>query len=186
MKKTILPLLILLTLLLAACGEQSTATNPPASTPTQSQPTPTPMPAGHHKLGDTVKIFFAWNITITKVEAKDTNSLNGVEQIPSQPDYKFVILTLSVENISDFEQTFNSNNFTMKDTAHFQTKPGPVLSGDVKAPPDGTIAAKDTNAGQITFEMPKTEKQFTLQYQMEEANANTPGDSLFTWDITVP
>lgn len=184
--KRIIPLLALL-LILAACGESTTSAS---TTPTKAaQPTATPTPTAapnHHKLGETVKIYFAWEITITKATAKDTNKLSsGLEQVPSQPTDKFLILSLSVKNPGIVDKSFDSNQFTLKTSQHNQIKPGPILSDPVKRPPDGTMAAGDTTAGDLVFEVPKAEKSFTLQYEGPPKDSKSPDPTLFVWDITI-
>jgi ABC-type glycerol-3-phosphate transport system substrate-binding protein len=65
--KKLLPLIALLALCLAACGGETGNATSTTPTPTKNVPTATPTATqGHHKLNETVKIFFAWNITISK------------------------------------------------------------------------------------------------------------------------
>jgi hypothetical protein len=184
--KYTIPLLCLLVLILAACGESTTTASSTPTKPAQPTATPTVAAPGHYKLNETVKIYFAWEITITKASAMDKNTLSsGLEQVPSQPTDKFLILDLSVKNPGIVDKSFDSNQFTLKTSDHQQIKPGPILSDPVKRPPDGTMAAGDTTAGDLVFEVPKTEKSFTLQYEGPPATSKSPDPTLFVWDISI-
>lgn len=161
----------LLVCFLAACGGDTTANTGAIVTPGT---TPTPAPAQKHfKVGDTVKVGNVWQIKINNVK-----SSQGQDFSVPQPGHVFLLIDVSLTNISTSEQNVSSAlNFTLRDDT------GQTITETVTAfttPPDGKVSAGSPLRGVLAYEVPTTDKKFTLAF---EASLIDSGQVIF--DISV-
>lgn len=186
MKRTI-PLICLLWLILAACGEQSNATatsSTPTSQPTLNLPTPTPTPIPRFKLGQVAHVP-KWDIIVT-----NPRTVSGIYDYgePEKPGNVFLVLSLKVTNTSDAVKPFEGGRwFTVRNNAGQDATwigiSGPNVAGD----PEGPVEPQKSITGDIKFEVGGKDKQFTLIYQVpsDDADPSGFGPAYYFWDISI-
>jgi hypothetical protein len=143
--------LLLLTLLffLAACG---------SSLPhTKLTPSPTPTGGPHH-LGQAVTVP-GWQITIVSTKMETQIGLMA----PAQHTDKFLILQITLRNTSQAVATAADTSFYCLGTDG--TKYALVAAGNPSI--DGSVAAGHAASGQVTYEVPASAQQFTVQYRSD-------------------
>lgn len=191
--KRLLVLLSILAVLLAGCGGQSTASSS-QPTPTQSSPTPipTPAPPKHHALGESVQVG-DWTMKIEHARTVEGQYTYGV---PSLPDGTFLVIHITLTNTSSSIQKFSSTNyFTLRDLQGKDISWTAINGPDVQDDPMGEVEPGKPLQGDIKYEVPKAEKNFTLMYEVPPAGYGTPtptpsastfGPAIYFWDITLP
>jgi hypothetical protein len=146
MKRSLLLLPVFICL--AACG--------PSPAPTTQTPSPTP--AGPHRVGQAVTVP-GWQITI--VSAKTASTIGLIA--PAQHTDTFLIVQVTLRNTSRVEATAASISFYCLGVDG--TKYALVATDAPSI--DGQIAAGQAASGQLTYEVPASAKQFTLQYRSD-------------------
>jgi Domain of unknown function (DUF4352) len=149
----------------------------PTAQPTVAKPTaqPTAVPTSntaHLKLNETVAIDNTWQVTV--ISAK-TNPGDGEINIPAVGN-TYVLITVSLKNISDKQQTVSSLlQFGLRGTD------GTNYNEDITYgnSPDGTVAVGDPLKGTLAYEVPANTKAFVLNFE-----SGLLSDQV-SWDITV-
>jgi hypothetical protein len=163
--------MVLAALLILACGDSSANTG----TITNSN-TPSTSGSGgsqHFKVGDQVKVGDTWIVTVNSVK---TNQGNDIVQPKS--GNTFLIIDITLKNVSSQEQTVSSLlQFTLQDSTG--QKYDEAITG-VGTTPDGKVAANSQLRGQLGYEVPKAQHQFTLAF---EADITSQGQTI--WDLSV-
>lgn len=154
----------------STAGSTGTAVTPSDNSSSGSTPTPS---AKIWKLGDTVAI---GNWTV-KVNSLKTNG--GGEFDPPKSGNIYVVVDVTLTNTSSSPQDFSSLiSFSFKDSTG-QTYTETVVTG-VPNSPNGNVAAGALLRGSLVYEVPKSQKSFSLSF--------TPGfasSDLATWDLSL-
>lgn len=130
---------------------QPTATFTPAPTAT-----PTRVP-GRYYVGDTVTVDGTYVVTVNGV----STSKGGF--FKPRKGNTFLIVDLTIRNISDQPQGISSwLQFALKDSTG--QKRGETLVDNVNGP-DGNLAPGDTVRGQIGYEVPRSQHDFSFSFQ---------------------
>lgn len=160
---------------LAAHSDSNTGTLV-ATAPTMTTAAPTqapPAPAKHFKVGDVVSIGSTWQITVNsaKVSAGD-----AVSQ-PTKSGDQFLVIDVSMKNISAKAQTTSSLlQWKLQDSTGLSYT---EAATDLGVPPDGAVQAGAPLRGIFVYEVPTTEKQFTLSFQADPVSSDAT-----IWDIS--
>lgn len=158
-----------------ACGSTAGGSTGTAVTPTDnssSGSTPTQAAKVWH-MGDTVSI---GNWTV-KVNSFKTNT--GGEFDAPKAGNIYVVADITLKNTSSSPQDFSSLiSFSFKDSTG-QTYTETVVSG-VPNSPNGNVAAGALLRGSIVYEVPKTQKSFSLSFTPDIGSSD-----LATWNLTV-
>lgn len=163
------PVMVLVLLIILACGTASTGGSSVVVVGTVTAP---PAPT-HFKVGQQVKVGSTWLITVNSVKA---NTGDGIFQPASGNVYVVVDITLHNESAQP-QDVSSVASFTFKDaTGQEYTE----SFTDIGKPPDGTVAVGDLLRGQLVYEVPTSQKTFTLAFQ-----ANILDTSSTIWDITL-
>ncbi|WP_052568605.1 DUF4352 domain-containing protein [Ktedonobacter racemifer] len=174
MKKTLVFLAGLFVILgaLLACGASSDNTGTSTSSSTTSQ---TSQQVKHFKVGETVKVGDTWEVTVNSVKTS-----NGDDIIKPDAGNTFLIVNVTVKNISSKEQNISSLlNFKLKDKDGTEGKDALLTSGVTPAP-NGKIAAGDKSKGDLTYQVSASQKSFTLAF---EADLLSSGQTV--WDLSI-
>jgi len=134
------------------------ATQVATTTTAQSQSTTVPTNNQHFKVGQVVKVNDTWQVTINSVK-----TVNGGEfSTPTAGDVYFIV-DVTIKNLSGQEQNVSSAlNFSLQDTTG-QKYTETILIGET--PPDGKIEASSLLRGQLTYEVPTSQKSFTFNFE---------------------
>jgi hypothetical protein len=157
---------------LISAGRQSSTTQQQFATQPTSQPTIAPTQT-IFKAGDTASNT-RWSVTV-----------NSVKEVTSGPYTQpgagniFLVVDVTTQNLSSSPQLVSSGaSFTLKDTT------GQVYNEKVTGigvPPDNpALQPNDKLRGQISYEVPKSLRDFTFQFQGSLLDA-----SVATWAVTV-
>ncbi len=160
MKKFLIAVLFIVALAgTFACGSTAGSTGT-AVTPTDnssSGSTPTAAPKTF-KVGDTVKLG-SWTIIANKA----STSAGGEFAKPKSGNI-FLVVNVTVTNGGSSAQPISSiGNFKLVDSTG-QSYTETIVDG-LKNPPDGNVPAGAKMSGDLAFEVPKTEKTFSLYFQ---------------------
>lgn len=148
-----------------ATGDQSTVTATTNATAT-SAPT-----SQHFKVGDHVTVGDTYMVTVNSVKASQ-----GDDFIKPDAGNTFLVVDVTIKNTSSEEQDLSSLlQFSLKDSTGQKYTETITASG---TPPDGKLAAGDQVKGQITYEVPKSQHDFTLAF---EADFLSSGQTF--WDL---
>ncbi len=155
-----------------ACGGASAANTgtkiDSGSTSTGGQTNTT---AQHFKVGDQVKVGDTYVVSVNSVK---TSAGSDIDQPKAGNDY--LIVDVTIKNVSSQEQNFSSDlQFTLKDSTG-QKYTQTIISN--ATPPDGKIAAGDLLRGQMAFEVPTSQKNFTLAFE-----SDIFGSGQTIWDL---
>ncbi len=167
--------LVALAIPFLACGstasgsDTGTAVTPNA---TSANSTPTSAPKTF-KVGDTVKIG-DWTVKVNKV----TTSKGGEFSTPKSGNI-FLIVNVTATNMKSSAQSISSAlNFKLADsTGQSYTE---TVVDNQKNPPDGTVNANSKVTGEIAYEVPKSEHNFTLAFQPDITSTDQA-----TWNISI-
>jgi Domain of unknown function (DUF4352) len=170
--------LCMCSLLLVAVARNGNTTSATANTGSVTQ-TATPGKTStkttqHFKVGDAVSIGTTFTITINSFGA--VTSSNSFEQPASGNVY--VLVDMSIKNISTKEQDVSSIlSMTFRD-ATGQKYTEKFLS-DYSSTPDGKVEPGDQIRGQLVYEVPRTQHNFTFAF---EPDFLSTGQTI--WDLT--
>jgi len=154
-------LLLPLFVWLAACG------SPPPHAALTPSPTPT---GGPHHLGQTVTVP-GWQITIASTKTATTIGLMA----PAQHSDRFLILQVTLRNTGQAAATASDTSFYCLDANGTKYAMVQLPAGTPSI--DGPLAAGHAASGQITYEVPASVQQFTIQYRSDA------GTVLATWQL---
>lgn len=161
-------LLGVLALVVMACGSSS------ANTGTSVTGTNTVSNTSKHfKVGDQVKV---GDIYIATINSFKTNPGDSFSKPKS--GNQFVVVDVTLKNVSNKEQNVSSLlQFTLKDSTG-QKYTETIISN--VTPPDGKLAAGDIIKGQMAYEVPSAQHDFTFAF---EADIISSGQTL--WDLHI-
>lgn len=171
-----------LALALAACGgNANTGTVVAGSTPvatsatTSNTPVPTVAPPKHFTVGQTIKVGDTWQISVLSVKTSTGSAYNK----PLHPGNVFLIITVSMKNLSDQEQIVSSlGMFNVADQEGQKYQTGfDVDAGTVL---DGKVEAGSPIKGVLVYEIPKTLHQIQFAFA---PNMLESGQTI--WDIHI-
>lgn len=127
----------------------------------------------HFKVGDQVKVGNTYVVTVNSVKTSQ-----GDDITQPQSGNTFLIVDVTLKNISNQEQDVSSLlMFTLKDITG-QKYDETIVDGTTS--PDGKLEAGDVLRGQIAYEVPKAQHNFTLAF---EADITSGGQSI--WDVSI-
>lgn len=162
--------LALTALFVLACGSASDVTN---SSSVATGTVAAPKPQAHFKVGDQVKVGTTWLITVNSAK---TNTGDDFSQ-PKQGNI-YVVVDVTMKNLSSQEQDVSSlGQFTFKDATGQQYN---ETITDIGQAPDGKVAAGDLLRGQLVYEVPTAQHQFTLAFANDILSS---GQTI--WDISI-
>lgn len=165
----ILGLLLAIAGVIMACGASSdnsgSVTTGGSSSSSSSQ---------HFKVGQQVKVGSTWVVTVNSAQ---THGATDMDQLKSGDTY--LVVDVSLKNVSSQEQDLSSlAQFTLKDaTGQSYTE---TITTFANQPPDGKVEAGSISRGQMVYEVPTTQKSFTLAF---EADIVSGGETI--WDISI-
>lgn len=163
-------LISVLGLVIMACGESSSNTGTSVTSTATSSGSNT---SSHFKVGDQVKVGNTYMVTVNSFK---TNA--GDDIFKPKAGNTFVVVDVSIKNVSNQEQNLSSLlQWTFKDSTG-QKYTETIISG--VTPPDGKLAASDTVKGQMAYEVPTSQHDFTLAF---EADITSSGQTI--WDLHV-
>jgi hypothetical protein len=158
--------------ILVSAGRQNTTAQQQFATLPASQPTSVPTQT-IFKIGDTASNTL-WSVTLNSVKVVTS----GPYAQPGAGDI-FLVVDVTTQNLSSSPQIVSSGaSFTLKDTTGqvYEEK----ITG-IGVPPDNTsLQPYDKLRGQISYEVPKSLHDFTLQFQ-----GNLLDGSAATWAFTI-
>ncbi len=161
MNRCLLLLVLPLLACLAACGSS------PAPSTLSLSSTPT---KGPYHLGQTVPVP-GWQITIANARMETKIGLMA----PAQERDRFLVLQVTLRNTSDAAAIASDTPFFCLGADG--TKYPLVAAGTPSI--DGAVAAGHAAAGQVTYEVPASARQFTIHYE------DDAGAVLATWQFSV-
>lgn len=164
-------------LLLTACNSSGSTNTPGSPTSTSvaqatRAPSPTATPRPHYTVGEQVPVGASWLVTLTSVTPS-----SGDSAYQPQTGNNYLVLEVTQQNRASQPLAVNSQTeWVLHDSAGHSYA---LVTTDYGEPPTGTIAAGDAQQGQLVYEVPSSEHQFTLTF--------TPsgGSEQATWDIQV-
>ena len=135
---------------------------------------PAPAQASHFKVGDQVKVGTDWLVT---VNSATSNKGDDTDQ-PKAGDV-YLVIDVSLKNLSSQSQTISSLlNFKVKDSTGQEYDE--ALTINLGTPPNGDVAAGDVLRGQISYEVPAAQHQFTFAFIPDLTDT---GQSI--WDLSI-
>ncbi len=127
----------------------------------------------HFKVGDHVAVGDTYMVTVNSVKTSQGDAV-----FKPKSGHTFLIVDVTVKNTSSEEQTLSTLlQFTLKDSTG--QKYDETFTADT-TPPDGKIATGDQVKGQMAYEVPKSQHDFTLAF---EADILSSGQTI--WDLHV-
>lgn len=130
--------------------------------------------AKHFKVGDQVKVGDTWVVTLNSAT---THGATDFDQPKSGDTY--LVLDISFTNVSSKEQDISTLlQLTLKDSTG--QKYDETIVSFVSGTPDGKVEAGDVNRGQVVYEVPASQKSFTLAF---ESDITSSGQTI--WDISL-
>lgn len=127
----------------------------------------------HFKVGDQVKVGSTYVVTVNSVKTSQ-----GDDVFQPKSGNTFLIVDVTLKNVSSQEQNVSSLlMFTLKDSTG-QKYDETVTSNTT--PPDGKVEAGDMLRGQLAYEVPQSQRSFTLAFQ---ADITSGGQTI--WDLSV-
>lgn len=128
----------------------------------------------HYKVGQTANIA-SMDVTVNSIKTSQGDSI-----ITPKTGNQYLIVDVTVNNKSGQAQNISSAlSFTLKDsTGQKYTEAITTLSGIT--PPDGSVQDGAKLRGQIVYEVPKSMKNYTFDFQPDITSTN-----VVTWDISI-
>lgn len=112
----------------------------------------------HFKVGDQVKVGDNFVVTVNSVKTSQGDDITQ----PKSGD-TFLIVDVTVKNVSNQSQDISSAlNFDIQD-ATGQKYTETIVDGET--PPDGTVQPGDLLRGQLSYEVPASQKSFEFSFQ---------------------
>lgn len=149
---------------------QTTTSN--QSTTPASQTTPVSS-SGTNSIGNPVVVDSTWTVTVNSAKTSSGDSV-----FAPKSGNTYLVVDVTVKNTSTSNQTVSSLLlFSLKDSTGQQYD---ETITDIGKSPDGTLAPGETLRGQIVYEVPISQRSFTLSFQ-----ADFGGTDLTEWAITV-
>ena len=175
--------IVVIVVVLAVCGgivaavtngakSVATVVATQVATTSSSQSQATTAPTGQHfKVGQVVKVNDTWQVTINSIKTS-----NGDQFLTPSAGNNYFIVDVTLKNLSGQEQTISSAlNFSLQD-ATGQKYTETILTGET--PPDGKIEANSLLRGQLTYEVPTSQKSFTFNFEPDII-----GGGQTVWDV---
>jgi hypothetical protein len=158
-------------IVLLACGASSNA----ASTVSGGRsPSATSTTSGHFKIGQQVKVGDTWIVTVNSFKTLPGDDITA----PKSGD-EFVGADVTVKNVSGSSQTLSSVlNFTFRDSTG-QSYDETIVDNAPNAP-DGEVDNGGQIRGTLAYEVPTSQKSFTLTFQ---ADITSSGGAV--WDLSL-
>jgi|GEM_PF-3752611 len=127
---------------------------------------------GHHAaINEMVSIGSIWKIQLTAIKSN-----SGVNDEKPGGGNVYVICSMNFTNATSQPQDlYTVTAFTLQDAAKQRYTP---ITLSFAQSPDGTIAAHATASGDIPFEVPASQSQFTLDFSTNDGQG--------FWDVTIP
>jgi len=142
---------------------------------TISAPAPTTASNQHFKVGDTVTVGNSWKVVVNSITADDGGQYSALKSGDT-----YVIVDVSLTNLTSSEQTASSLlMFTLKDSTG-QKYDESIDTNVNGSTPDGKVAAGDTLRGIIAYEVPASQKSFTLAFAPDLTSS---GQTI--WDLSL-
>lgn len=158
--------------LISQAAKNTTNTGTIATTVSTHASTSAPS-SQHFKVGQTVKVGDTWQVTVNSAKTSQ-----GDEFSTPAAGSQFVIVDITLKNLSSTEQNVSSAvNFSLQD-ATGQKYNESILSGET--PPDGKVEAGALLRGQLSYEVPTSQKKLTFNFEPDLISAGQT-----VWDITV-
>jgi flagellar basal body-associated protein FliL len=128
----------------------------------------------HYKVGQTA------NIASMDVTVNSTKTSQGDQYSVPKTGKQYLIVDVTVNNKSGQAQTISSLlSFTLQDsTGQKYTEALTSLSG--VTPPDGSVQDGAKLRGQLVYEVPKSMKSYTFEFQPSITSTD-----VVTWDISI-
>ena len=155
--RMLLPLLSLLgvlALVIMACGGSSA--NAGTKIGSGAAPTNTAKVSKHFKVGDQVNVGDTYVVTINSVKTS-----HGGEFDSRKSGDIFLVVDLSIKNVGTEEEIISTLDFTLKD-ATGQRYDDTYMEGATD--PGGKLEAGDLVKGQIVYEIPSNQHQFSFAF----------------------
>jgi hypothetical protein len=167
-------LLGVLALVIMACGGSSANAGTSVGTSGNSTTTGGSSSSNKHfKVGDQVKVGDTFIVTINSFK---TNPGDEFDQPKSGNE--FVVVDLTIKNVGSDEQDISTVlQCTLKDSTG--QKYDETIISNLTAP-DGKLAAGDLVKGQVAYEVPKAQHDFTFAF---EADIISSGQTV--WDLHI-
>jgi len=158
--------------LFLACG--ASASNTGTLTGTGTGTAKPVITTKHFKVGDKVTVGNLFEVTINSFA---TNP--GTDFSKPAAGNQFVVVDVTFKNISTKEQNLSSIlQYTLKDSTG--QKYNTTFLDGLGATPEGTLAVGDLVKGQLAYEVPATQKQFTFTFEADPFSGG-----LTTWDLSL-
>lgn len=144
----------------------SSSSNQQQSTQAANQPTsaPTSQPAANI-VGKPVVVDNTWTVTVNSVKTSQGDQITA----PKSGNV-YVIVDVTLKNTSSTNQAVSSLiQFNFKDSTGQQYT---ETITDFTKPPDGPLAAGGILRGQLVYEVPSSQRAFTLQFQPDITSTN--------------
>jgi hypothetical protein len=152
-------------------SNSGTVANTTPSAPTQA---PTQPPTQQHfKVGQTVKVGDTWQVTVNSAKTSQ-----GSEFSTPAANHVYLVIDVTLKNISTQEQQAYSAQFTLRDATGQQYTE--TFFDSSLTSPNGKVEADGLLRGQLSYEVPTSQKHFTLAF---EASLTETGQTI--WDIDV-
>lgn len=166
-------LLGVLALVIMACGSSANAGTSVGTNGNSTTTSGSSSSNKHFKVGDQVKIGDNFIVTINSFK---TNPGDEFDQPKSGNE--FVVVDLTIKNVGSDEQDISTIlQCTLKDSTG--QKYNETFISNLTAP-DGKLAAGDLVKGQVAYEVPKAQHDFTFDF---EADIISSGETV--WDLSV-
>ena len=163
-------IVVIVFVVLSIINSFSTTSSSSATTTSSTQNTNV---THHFTVGQTATIGNTWEITV-----RSAKTSHGDQYTTPSADNEYLIIDVSAKNISQQEQSLSSiANFSLQDATGQQYTETLLSSATA---PDGKVEAGGLLRGQLVYEVPATQTDFTFHFQ---ADIITGG--LTTWDIHV-
>lgn len=169
----VLPLIALLLAVgavIMACGSTTDNTGS-LTTGSNSASTST---AKHFKVGQQVKVGNSWIVTINSAK---THAATDIDQ-PKAGD-TYLVIDATFKNVSSAEQNLSTLlQVTLKDATGQSYDE--TITTFANQPPDGKIAAGSVSRGQMVYEVPTSQKSYTLAFESDIVSSGQ-----VIWDISI-
>jgi len=156
-------------------SSSSGGTSAPATQPANPPATnPAPATAQHHQVGEVVNTPAGWQVTVNSVKTSQ-----GDELFTPKAGNTYLVVDVTLKNTTTEQQPVSSLlQFSIKD-ATGQEYNQALAPSDVTSTPDGKVEAGGILRGQLAYEVPTSQHQFTFAFQPSF------GSDQVIWDVRV-